>query len=386
MSKMHHHSSHGPLQAPGRRAVLGGAAAVAAGFALAGCGSDDGDDEPKGRKKGEKISLTFWSWVPGIDKPVDLWNSKNPEVQVKVEKVSAVDGAQYAKMHAAIKAGNPPDLGQIEYPVVPSFLIDNGLLDLTKYGVDKYKDQFVGWQWQQSVFGKAVYAVPQASGPMGLFIRQDLFDKWDIADYWEALVKQKLIKTIPDRQNAWYKDVQTGAMASWLGASWGDALLVGNAPKTSGKWRVVPMPQWKKGDGAFANWGGSTTAVFAKSKYPQDALKFAIWLNTDPESIKLLIDNGYGTPAAKQGYTTSQLDVHKDFMGGQEYSKVFDAASKGVDTSWRWGPATDTLYQRLGDAFTEALGDGGSFRSVLKKVQGDTISDLKEKGLQVKAG
>ncbi|MGO4754459.1 sugar ABC transporter substrate-binding protein, partial [Streptomyces sp. 2MCAF27] len=207
-----------------------------------------------------------------------------------------------------------------------------------------------------------------------------------VADYWEALVKQKLIKTIPDRQNAWYKDVQTGAMASWLGASWGDALLVGNAPKTSGKWRVVPMPQWKKGDGAFANWGGSTTAVFAKSKYPQDALKFAIWLNTDPESIKLLIDNGYGTPAAKQGYTTSQLDVHKDFMGGQEYSKVFDAASKGVDTSWRWGPATDTLYQRLGDAFTEALGDGGSFRSVLKKVQGDTISDLKEKGLQVKAG
>ncbi|MET8010840.1 sugar ABC transporter substrate-binding protein [Streptomyces sp. NPDC005271] len=435
-----------------RRAVLGGAAAVTAGFALAGCGSDDDkNDEPEGRKKGEKITLTFWSWVPGIDKPVDLWNSKNPDVQVKVEKVSAVDGAQYAKMHAAIKAGNPPDLGQIEYPVVPSFLIDNGLLDLTKYGIAHHKNDFIGWQWQQSVFGKAVYAVPQASGPMGLFIRQDLFDKWGVeppatwdeyataaetireegawietfsaingnrfaglawqagarwfgtegdtwivsiddeptrkvADYWYNLVRRKLIKTIPDRQNAWYKDVQTGKMASWLGASWGDALLVGNAPKTSGKWRVVPMPQWKKGDGAYANWGGSTTAIFAKSNYPKDALDFAIWLNTNPESIKLLIENGYGTPGAKKGYATSRLDVHKDFFGGQEYSKVFDEASKGVDTSWKWGPATDTLYQRLGDAFTAAIGSGGSFRSVLKKVQGQTLTDLEEKGLKVEAG
>ncbi|MEU1909713.1 ABC transporter substrate-binding protein [Streptomyces hygroscopicus] len=435
-----------------RRAVLGGAAAAAAGFALAGCGSDgDGGDRPKGREKGEKITLTFWSWVPGIDKPVAQWNRENPEVRVEVEKVSAVDGAQYAKMHAAIKAGSPPDLGQIEYPVVPSFLVDNGLLDLTEYGVAAHKDKFIGWQWQQSVFGKAVYAVPQASGPMGLFIRRDLFDRWGIeppatwddyeaaaeairnegawietfsatngnrfaglawqagarwfgiegdtwtvsiddeptrkvADYWYDLVRRKLIKTIPDRQNAWYKDVQTGAVASWLGASWGDALLVGNAPRTAGKWRVAPMPQWRKGDAAFANWGGSTTAVFAGTKYPKDALAFAVWLNTDPESIKLLIENGYGTPSAKRGYTTSQLDVHKDFFGGQEYSEVFDAASKGVDTSWQWGPATDTLYQRLGDAFTAAIGDGSPFRSVLRKVQGETITDLREKGLKVKAG
>ncbi|WKX69998.1 ABC transporter substrate-binding protein [Streptomyces sp. XD-27] len=435
-----------------RRTVLGGAAAAAAGLALTGCGSDDdADGEPKGRKKGEKATLTFWSWVPGIDKPVDLWNRNNPDVQIKLEKVSAVNGAQYAKMHASIKAGNPPDLGQIEYPVVPSFLLDNGLLDLAKHGVQKHKSKFVGWQWQQAVFGDGVYAVPQASGPMGLFLRHDLFDKWGIeppatwddyaaaakavrrkgawietfsatngnrfaglawqagatwfgtsgdawtvsiddeptrkvADFWEDLVKQKLIKTIPDRQNAWYKDIQTGDMAGWLGASWGDALLVGNAPKTSGKWRVVPMPQWKKGAGAYANWGGSTTAVFARTDYPEDALAFAVWLNTDPESIRLLIEGGYGFPAAQRGFAASDLDVHKDFFGGQAYSEVFAEAGKGVDTSWRWGPAVDTLYQRLGDAFTEALGDGGSFRSVLAKVQRETVQDLKDKGLKVETG
>ncbi|AZS71523.1 ABC transporter substrate-binding protein [Streptomyces lydicus] len=434
-----------------RRTVLGGAAALAAGFALAGCGDGDDGRAPEERKKGQKISLTFWSWVPGIDKPVDLWNRKHPDVQVEVEKVSAVNGQQYAKMHAAIKAGNPPDLGQIEFPVVPSFLLDNGLLDLAPLGAARHKGKFSGWQWQQSVFGKSVYAIPQASGPMGLFLRQDLFDKWEVpvprtwdeyetaakavrkkgawietfaptngnrfsglawqagakwyathgdtwivhlddeptrrvADYWESLVRRKLVKTIPDRQNAWYKDLQTGAIPAWVGASWGDALLVGNAPGTKGKWRAAPLPQWKAGEQAFANWGGSTTAVFAKARYPKDALDFAVWLNTDPESIALLIDGGYGFPSAKKGYATTDLDVDKDFFGGQAYSKIFADAGAHVDTSWRWGPGVDTLYQRLGDAFTDALADGSSFRSVLTKVQGQTLADLKGKGLKVESG
>ncbi|MFI0904779.1 ABC transporter substrate-binding protein [Streptomyces sioyaensis] len=436
-----------------RRTVLGGAAALAAGFALAGCGAGGDDDgkAPRERKKGQRIQLSFWSWVPGIDKPVDLWNRRNPEVQVKVEKVSAVNGEQYAKMHAAVKAGNPPDLGQIEFPVVPSFLLDDALLDLAPLGASRYQDKFFGWQWQQSVFGKGIYAIPQASGPMGLFLRQDLFDKWEVqtprtwdeyetaakavrkkgawietfaptngnrfaglawqagatwytthgdtwtvhlddeptrrvADYWESLVRRKLVKTIPDRQNAWYKDLQTGTIPAWVGASWGDALLVGNAPGTKGKWRAAPLPQWKAGEQAFANWGGSTTAVFAAAHYPKDALDFAVWLNTDPESIALLIDGGYGFPSAKTGYTTAALDANKSFFGGQAYSKVFADAGAHVDTSWRWGPGVDTLYQRLGDAFTDALADGSSFRSVLTKVQGQTVADLKGKGLKVASG
>ncbi|MDT0460737.1 extracellular solute-binding protein [Streptomyces sp. DSM 41527] len=434
-----------------RRTVLGGAAAVAAGWALTGCGEGGDGNAPRERKKGQRIQLTFWSWVPGIDKPVDLWNHKHPEVQVKVEKVSAVNGQQYAKMHAAIKAGNAPDLGQIEFPVLPGFLLDDGLLDLAPLGAARHRNEFFGWQWQQSVFGKGIYAIPQASGPMGLFLRQDLFEAWDVptprtwdeyeaaakavrkkgawietfaptngnrfaglawqagarwyrthgdtwivhlddeptrkvADYWESLVRQKLVKTIPDRQNAWYKDLQTGAIPAWVGASWGDALLAGNAPGTKGTWRAAPLPQWKAGEQAFANWGGSTTAVFAKARYPKDALDFAVWLNTAPESIALLIDGGYGFPSAKKGYAATDLDVDKDFFGGQAYSKVFAAAGAHVDTSWRWGPGVDTLYQRLGDAFTDALADGGSFRSVLTKVQAQTVADLKGKGLKAESG
>ncbi|MGK5630861.1 ABC transporter substrate-binding protein [Streptomyces sp. URMC 123] len=441
----------------GRRAALGSAASLAAGAALTGCtGHDTGHDAGSAaratvRRPGERITLTFWSWVPGIDKPVALWNSLHPEVRVEVEKVSAVGGAQYAKMHAAITAGNPPDLGQLEYAVVPGFLLAGGLAELGQYGAGRHKAAFIGWQWQQSVFAGGVYAIPQDSGPMGLFVRQDLLDAWDIAvpttwdeyeeaaravrrrgahietfaptngnrfagyawqagarwfaardgtwvvhiddeptrrvaDLWEGLVRRKLVKTVPDRQNAWYKDIQTGGIVSWLGASWGDALLAGNAPATAGAWRVAPLPQWRKGENAHANWGGSTTAVFRRTRYPRDALDFAVWLNSDPRSLQLMIKGGYGFPSARSGYASGDLAARRAFFGGQDYSRVFAAAGRAVDTSWTWGPAVDTLYQRLGDAFTEAIDEGTSFRRVLTTVQRQTLDDLALKGLKAEAG
>jgi multiple sugar transport system substrate-binding protein len=441
----------------GRRTVLRATAAaasgLASGLALTGCGGDgdSGDGKPRERKKGEKITLTFWAWVPGIEKPVRMWNEQHPEVRVKVEKVSPVDGAQYAKMHAAVKAGNPPDLGQIEYMTVPSFLLDNGLADLSEYGADKVKRRFTGWQWDQCVFGRSVFAVPQASGPMALFHRHDLFERWDIeppatwddyervaralrkhdayietfsplngyrfagyawqagarwfsvkgdtwtvtvddgptrkvADLWERLVRDKLVTTDPDRQNAWYKNLQTGKIAAWLGAGWGDALIVGNAPKTKGAWRAAPLPQWREGGNAQANWGGSTTAVFAKCRYPRDAMDFAVWLNSDPRALQALIEGGAGWPAAASGWKPSDTEKHRDFFGGQHYSEVFARADKAVDTSWQWGPLMDTFVQRFGDAFTDAVSDTSvSFRSALARVQRQTVKDLKDKGLKVAA-
>lgn len=435
---------------PGRRAVLGGTAAAASAFALGACGG--GETAPKVREQGQKINLTFWSWVPMIGNAVDLWNKSHPEVQVDVELLSAIDGIQYSKMNSAVKAGNPPDLAQIEFPVISAFVLEDALTDLTTLrGVEEAKKKFTGWQWRQSVFGKSVYAIPQASGPMGMFLRSDLFEKWGIevprtwgeyeqaaaevrkhdayietfaspnsmrftgyawqagakwfrvegdewivtiddgptrkvADYWENLVRRKLVKTIPDQRNAWYKDVQTGAVIGWLAASWGDALLVGNGGPTAGKWRAYPLPQWQEGGNAQANWGGSTTAVFKGCTYPQDAVDFAVWLNSDPGAVQALIKGGAGWPAAKAGWQPQDTEMGRKFFGGQHYSSVFERADRAVDTSWQWGPLMDTLNLRFWDAFNDALAEKTAFRKVLQKVQKEHVEDLKNKGLKVRAG
>ncbi|MCT2582984.1 extracellular solute-binding protein [Actinophytocola sp. S1-96] len=421
-------------------------------FAAVACGGDQ-EPETQQREPGQKITLTFWSWVPGVDKAVDLWNSENPEVQVKLEKIPAGNQGGYAKMHSALKSGEAPDLAQVEYQVIPEFLLEDGLVDLAPLGVGDHEGDFVEWQWQQGAFGDGVYAVPQASGPMAMFYRADLFEKWgiappttwaeyeqaarrirqadpnayistfppgnsawftslaaqagarwfdisgdtwqvdmdtpetiEVAEYWDRMRQDGLVKTDPDLQNGWYADLQAGRIVTWVGAQWGDAILMGNAPETAGKWRVAPIPQWSEGEQRSANWGGSSTALLKGASYPEEALKFALWLNTDPESIDLLIAGGYGWPAAKGAFSGSALDKPYEFFSGQKINEVFAEADQNIDKSWKWIPTTTAMYENLNQGFRAAVAGQGSFADSVRAAQTKTVADLKAKGLRVSEG
>ena len=436
-------------------AMLVAALALAAGACGGDGDSGDAAAPAASAKPGEKVTLTFWSWVPGIDKAVDLFNRTHPNIHVNVNAVAPGTSGSYAKMYSALKAGNAPDLAQVEYQELPGFVLEQGLVDLTPYGAADVQDKFVDWQWQQGVFGDGVYAIPQASGPMGFFYRADLFEKWGIevpttwdeyrqaaekirkadrkayigtfppgnsawftslawqaggswfgtdgdawtvnmadpntlkaADFWEGMIRDDLVKSEPDFQTGWYKDLQQGEIVGWVSASWGDAILTGNAAKTKGDWRVAYMPQWEAGQKAAANWGGSSTAVLAGTEHPREAMEFAVWLNSDPESIDLLIQGGYGWPAAKVGTEAAALKepANAAFFGGQNIYEVFAEADQNVDEDWGWLPGTAAAYQHLNDGFTKAIESGGSFADAVRKAQEQTVADLEAKDLQVKAG
>src|SRR5690625_6233854 len=87
-------------QGPSRRRFLTTGAALTsaalAGPALTGCGATSG---------GTPIELTFWTWAPGIEDVVDLWNQQNPDVQVVVSRQDAGDAA-VTKLLTAVRAGN----------------------------------------------------------------------------------------------------------------------------------------------------------------------------------------------------------------------------------------------------------------------------------------
>ena len=123
------------------------------------------------------MNLTFWSWVTGIDKSVALWNSSHANIQVKLANVGS-GPTEYDKLYTAIKANNEPDLAQVEFQLMPTFETTGSLVDLSQYGANDVKDKFVPWTWNQVSLGNAVYAIPQDSGPMGLFYRQDIFKKY----------------------------------------------------------------------------------------------------------------------------------------------------------------------------------------------------------------
>lgn len=181
------------------------AAAVIAisAFALAGCsatGSDTsgaGGDAAACTPADGDVTLEFTSWIPGIEDVVKIWNDANPEIQVDVQTGPNGNGGTYQNFFNQIKAGDAPDLGQIEYDALPNFLVQDGLEDLGACeDVVAAEDQFVDWAWGQVTLGTdGVYGVPQDTGPMALFYRADLFEQNGIAipttwdEYREAAVK-----------------------------------------------------------------------------------------------------------------------------------------------------------------------------------------------------
>src|SRR5438552_2940517 len=147
---------------------------------LAACGGGGGapSSGTSGTSSGP-VKLTFWAWVTGVDKSVALWNSTHPNIQVTLANVGS-STTEYDKLFTAIKANNEPDLAQVEFTYMPTFETTGALVDLSPYGANDVKDKFVPWTWNQVSLGNAVYAIPQDSGPMALFYRDDIFKKYNI--------------------------------------------------------------------------------------------------------------------------------------------------------------------------------------------------------------
>jgi len=215
-----------------RRAIRWLALGMAATLGLTACsGSDDeGSTDASATVSQAEIDkamqtpteLTFWTWVPDIQKEVDLFQRKYPAIKVNV--VNAGQGQpHYQKLRTALTAGSgAPDVAQLEFQNIPTFTLTNDLLDLRPYGAGALKDQFVDWTWGQ-VTGQdgQVWAIPQDTGPMGMLYRQDIFDKHGItppktwAEFADAA--RKLHAADP---NVYLTNLAASGSGVWMGLAW----------------------------------------------------------------------------------------------------------------------------------------------------------------------
>lgn len=142
---------------------------------LAACGGSSTSDNSSG-----PVTITFWSWVPNLQQAVDLFQQSHPNIKVKLLNVGS-GGTEYTKLTTALKAGSgAPDAVQVEYAFLPQYELMGKLVDLSQYGANDIKNDFVPWTWAQVSQGSKVYAIPQDTGPMGLLYRQDVFQKYNL--------------------------------------------------------------------------------------------------------------------------------------------------------------------------------------------------------------
>lgn len=209
--------------------------AVALGAtALAACGSSDSDS----KTESGPVSLTYWTWTPGMDKVVDLWNKgqgKKDQITVTVKKQASGDSL-VTKILTAHKAKKAPDLVQAEYQALPTLVSNDALADISK-DVGDAKSKFASGVWQQTTLGTdAVYAVPQDIGPMMFYYRQDLFKKYGLTvpTTWEQFAEtaRALKKKAPDKDLTTFSANDSG-------------LFAGLAQQAGAKWWTTSGDKWK---------------------------------------------------------------------------------------------------------------------------------------------
>ncbi|MFI8219269.1 ABC transporter substrate-binding protein [Streptomyces sp. NPDC085932] len=218
-----------------RRRLVTSAVALALGTtALAACGTDSGD----GGTASGPVSLTYWTWTPGMDKVVDLWNEgpgRKDRITVTVKKQASGD-TLVTKILTAHKAGKAPDLVQAEYQALPTLVSNDALADISD-SVDGAKESFADGVWQQTTLGTdAVYAVPQDIGPMMFYYREDLFEKYGLSvpATWDEFAEtaRKLKKAAPDKDLTTFSANDSG-------------LFAGLAQQAGAKWWTTSGDRWK---------------------------------------------------------------------------------------------------------------------------------------------
>ncbi|MEU3413665.1 sugar ABC transporter substrate-binding protein [Streptomyces sp. NPDC006658] len=431
-----------------RRRLVTTAVAVSLGAtALAACGSGDDSKAESG-----PVSLTYWTWTPGMDKVVDLWNKgpgKKDRITVTVKKQASGD-TLVTKILTAHKAKKAPDLVQAEYQALPTLVSNDALADVSEH-VDGVKDKFAEGVWQQTTLGTdAVYAVPQDIGPMMFYYREDLFkryglkvpttweqfaetarllkkkapdkdlttfsandsglfaglaqqagakwwttsgDKWKVgiddaatrkvAEFWGSLVKEGVIDNQPMYTPSWNKALDTGKQIAWVSAVWAPGTLNTAAPDTKGKWAMAPLPQWSAEQDVTGSWGGSSTAVTTDSAHQEAAAEFAVWLNTDHDALNALAKEGGIYPASTSAQLSGAFSNPPAYFSNQPdfYTKAADIAKTTAPASW--GPNVNVAYTSFKDAFGAAAKNESDFAAALRKMQADTVADMKKQGFEV---
>jgi multiple sugar transport system substrate-binding protein len=213
--------------ATSRRQHLGrriGAAAAAAVAVAAWAGVSQAATVHRGAAP---AVIHFWSWDPNMGELVAQFNKSHPSIKVVLSDINP----EYPKLSAAIKAGNPPDVAQIEFQALPQYIATGALLDLSKDGFGKYKSAFPAWAWSQVSQGGGLYALPQDSGPAVMYYRKDLFAKYHLAvpTTWtqfatEAKALQKAhpgvyLADFTPNDPSWLLGLMAQAGANWFGTS-----------------------------------------------------------------------------------------------------------------------------------------------------------------------
>lgn len=194
-------------------------------------------------------------------------------------------------------------------------------------------------------------------------------DRQEIKDIFDMAVQARKLgysANVARYTTDWNAAMNTGKVASFVGAVWMKQILEDAAPDTSGKWRIAPAP------GGPGNSGGSFIAISASSKHPQEAWQAIKWMMS-AENQKRQLKTMNLFPSAKAVFDDESVFVKEPFFGGQETNRVFADAAKNIPVFY-YGPNTEGIR----GLYTEQLKLVESQNKAADKAWQDALKNIKK--------
>jgi multiple sugar transport system substrate-binding protein len=432
------------------RAVSAAVAGLTAAALVTGCSSASSKPSGAGSQPaaaaGGKADLTFWSWVPNMDKVVDAWNAAHPDIHVTFSKQAGGD-SEAQKVLTAAKAHAMPDVIQAEYQEIPTMVSNNVLADIS--GPAKaVQGKFTPAVWNQVTLGSdAVYGVPQDTAPMLFFYRKSLFAKyglsvpktWDDYAKLAAEVRQKApnsyLGDFPSVDPGEFGGLAQQAGAKWWtasGTTWGVGINDAATKKVAAFWdgllkagQIDPenawTPAWNKAmdNGTILSWTagvwgpGTLEGVAADTKDDWGVAPLPQWDassnatgNWGGSSMAVTTDSKHQAAAAQfviwmntdpaalkllvdqGGVYPADIDAQGDIAAPTFLPSVTDfaatakAAAAGTAPA-TWGPDVSTAYSAYNDVIGKAVANKTSLPDAFDAIQQTVVADMKKNGFTV---
>jgi multiple sugar transport system substrate-binding protein len=306
--------------AGGGTSTKAGASASASATVLAGGKSCSSSATP----------VMFWAWVPGISRAVTEFNKTHPDICVTLEDPGA-GGAEYTLLNNAMKAGSgAPDVAEMEFDEIPSFIIQKYVVNLVPYGANNYKSKFAPWAWSQVSQGGAVYAMPSDFGPMAFYYNQQVLAKYHITPpkTW-AEVSADAAKLHQQNSSAYLLNLSPNDL-QWLMSVMGQA----------GAWPFT----YSGGSNVTINWTGPAQTQFAK--YWQDLIdQHAVsTVNDAGTQVNTNLDKGVTAAAIFSAWAPSYFVADVKQSMGQWRAAPLPQWTAGANVGADWGGSTYPVF------------------------------------------
>ncbi|MER7728107.1 sugar ABC transporter substrate-binding protein [Streptomyces sp. NPDC096323] len=190
----------------------------------------------------------------------------------------------------------------------------------------------------------------------------------EFTQVWQQLLSEHLLAPVTGWTDQWYKGLGNGTIATLPSAAWMPANFATGVPAAAGDWRVAPLPQWKQGETASAENGGSSMAVMKASKNAELAYAFIEYANKGA-GVQTRLKGGAFPATTADLNSSAFLDTKFPYFGGQQANKIFAESAKNVLPGWNYLPYQAYANSIFNDTVGKAYVSDTTLTSGLKTWQ-----------------